>query len=602
MRARPLALFKIAPILILCSLANTTPSAAGVGPSAEKNDETQTLLGSYLAGRVARAQNDTPAAASYYGKALQQDPDNEVLIEYAFQMEASEGNWPRVEALARKLVEAQPSHRTARAFLGLVAFKAGRYQEAEEHFSEASSHPIGELTSTLARAWIYQAQNRTQDALNLLEGQKLPDWAQYFMRYHRALVADVAGRTAEARAAYDRIAKGDQRTLRVALAFARHAAHAGDTKLAQTILNSHLQRAKGEGHPDAHALLEQVEAGKHPELLVRTPAEGLSEVFFGLGEALSGEGSLAVGVVLLQFSLYLNPDATFPLVTLASAQETTKRYAAAIASYDRIPKGTPLEVNIEIRKALNLNQLERVDEAKTLLDELARQHPRDIRVFEALGSLMRGHKRYDEAADYYTQAIALIDHPEEKHWTFYYSRGTCYERLKKLPLAEADLQKALQLSPNQSLTLNYLGYTWIDHSRNLQQGLALIKKAVSLKPDDGYIVDSLGWAFYRLGNYKDAVKHLERAVELRPEDSTLNDHLGDAYWRVKREREARFQWEQALTLQPEPADAEKIKHKLEHGLPSAAQVRQPRRNKQVQRHDRGGKKRTEVNPKQPFFQ
>ena len=91
---------------------------------------------------------------------------------------------------------------------------------------------------------------------------------------------------------------------------------------------------------------------------------------------------------------------------------------------------------------------------------------------------MRGQKRYEEAVDYYTRAIALIDRPEEKYWTFYYSRGTCYERLKKLPLAEADLQKALQLSPNQALTLNYLGYTWIDHNRNLQQGLGLIKKAV----------------------------------------------------------------------------------------------------------------------------
>ena len=154
--------------------------------------------------------------------------------------------------------------------------------------------------------------------------------------------------------------------------------------------------------------------------------------------------------------------------------------------------------------------------------------------------------------DYYTRAIALIDRPEEKHWTYYYARGTCYERVKKLSLAEADLQKALQLSPNQALTLNYLGYTWIDHNRNLQQGLGLIKRAVSLKPDDGYIVDSLGWAYYRLGNFKEAVKHLERAVELRPEDATLNDHLGDAFWRVKREREARFQWEQALSLKPEP--------------------------------------------------
>ena len=123
------------------------------------------------------------------------------------------------------------------------------------------------------------------------------------------------------------------------------------------------------------------------------------------------------------------------------------------------------------------------------------------------------------------------------------------------------------------MVLNYLGYSWIDQNRNLKQGLSLIEKAVRQKPDDGYIVDSLGWAHYRMGNYKEAVKHLERAVELRPEDPVLNDHLGDAYWRVRREREARFQWDQALTLKPEPEDADKIKKKLQKGLPVPAQAR-----------------------------
>jgi tetratricopeptide (TPR) repeat protein len=600
MRFRSPALIRTASVLALALLSQTGSATAEVRKS-DKQVATHSLLGSYLAGRIARAHNDTPAAASYYGAALQQDPDNPVLIEYAFQMEASEGNWPSVELLARKLVEAQPSHRTARAFLGLVAFKAGRYQEAEKHFVEASSHPIGELTSTLARAWIYQAQNKTREALAALDAKKLPDWAQYFLRYHRALIADIAGRSAEARTAYERIGKSDQRTLRIALAFARHAAHAGDTKLAQGILNAYLERGKGEGHPSARALLAQVAAGERPELLVRTPADGMGEVFFGLGEALSGEGSMAVGVILLQFSLYLTPDATFPLVTLASAQETNKRYAAAIAAYDRIPAGTPLEISIQIRKALNLNQLERVDEAQALLEELARKYPKDLRPFEALGSIMRGHKRYEEAAKYYTDAIALIDRTEEKHWTYFYSRGTCYERLKKLSAAEADLQKALKLSPNQALTLNYLGYTWIDHNRNLRRGLAMIKKAVQLKPDDGYIVDSLGWAYYRLGNFKQAVHHLERAVELRPEDPTLNDHLGDAYWRVRREREARFQWEQALTLSPEPEEAEKIRRKLQQGLPPVAKVRQTKRNRQV-RQPTPSKKRTQVSPVFPFFQ
>jgi tetratricopeptide (TPR) repeat protein len=93
-------------------------------------------------------------------------------------------------------------------------------------------------------------------------------------------------------------------------------------------------------------------------------------------------------------------------------------------------------------------------------------------------------------------------------------------------------------------------------------------------------VDSLGWAHYRLGNFQDAVKYLEQAVVLRPEDATLNDHLGDAYWRVGREREARFQWDQALKLNPEPADAEKMKEKLERGLPSA-QSRPAKRSREA---------------------
>ena len=208
-----------------------------------------------------------------------------------------------------------------------------------------------------------------------------------------------------------------------------------------------------------------------------------------------------------------------------------------------------------------------------------------------------------EAVEYYTRAIALIDKPEAKHWSYYYARGTSYERLKKWPLAEADLQRALQLSADQAMVLNYLGYSWIDQNRNLKQGLALIEKAVKQKPDDGYIVDSLGWAYYRLGNFKEAAKHLERAVELRPEDPILNDHLGDAYWRVGREREARFQWDQALTLKPEPEDAEKIKKKLQKGLPAPTQARQSKRTKEVQKRPEKGKKSSEVTqPAFPSFQ
>ena len=177
-------------------------AAKGVDDKSKADIEARSLLGSYLAGRVARGQHDTEAAATYYRQALVRDPGNDVLIEQSFLMELIEGNWPRTEQLARDLAELQPPRRMAHAFMGLVDFKAKRYAEADEHFKSASANPIGELTSTLARAWLYQAQDKTQEALALLEAPKQPDWAQYYLRFHRALLADQAGRRAEARAAY----------------------------------------------------------------------------------------------------------------------------------------------------------------------------------------------------------------------------------------------------------------------------------------------------------------------------------------------------------------------------------------------------------------
>ena len=129
------------------------------------------------------------------------------------------------------------------------------------------------------------------------------------------------------------------------------------------------------------------------------------------------------------------------------------------------------------------------------------------------------------------------------------------------------MRKALEMQPEQPHVLNYLGYSWIDQGVNLDEGMKMIKRAVDQRPDDGYIVDSLGWAFYRIGNYDEAVKNLERAIDLKPEDPTINDHLGDAYWRVGRTLEAKFQWAHARDLKPEPDELPKITAKIDNGLP-----------------------------------
>jgi Flp pilus assembly protein TadD len=183
-----------------------------------------------------------------------------------------------------------------------------------------------------------------------------------------------------------------------------------------------------------------------------------------------------------------------------------------------------------------------------------------------MGNILRGNKEFAEGVGYYTQAIARLGKEVASHWSVYYARGVCYERTDNWDLAEKDLSKALELDPEQELIMNYLGYSWVDQNLNLKQAMRLIERAVEKKPRDGYFVDSLGWAYYRLNDFETAVKHLERAVELKPGDAVINDHLGDAYWKVGRRLEANYQWSHALGLEPEPEDEAKIREKMEKGL------------------------------------
>jgi Flp pilus assembly protein TadD len=184
----------------------------------------------------------------------------------------------------------------------------------------------------------------------------------------------------------------------------------------------------------------------------------------------------------------------------------------------------------------------------------------------SLGDILRGHERFEEAAKAYDKALARIKNPEPRHWTLFYARGIAFERSKQWPRAEADFLSALKFKPEQPYVLNYLGYSWIDKGLYLERAQGMIAKAAELRPNDGYIVDSLGWVHYRLGRYDDAARELERAVELRPEDPIINDHLGDAYWRVGRKREAAFQWNRSLTLNPEKDLISVINRKLKIGL------------------------------------
>jgi Flp pilus assembly protein TadD len=180
-----------------------------------------------------------------------------------------------------------------------------------------------------------------------------------------------------------------------------------------------------------------------------------------------------------------------------------------------------------------------------------------------LADLLRVNDKQDEAVALLT---SLIDERKTPDWRLHYARGAAYQKIARWPEAEADLQAALKLRPDDPELLNYLGYLWIDRGEHLPQAMEMVKKAVASNPRSGAMIDSLGWAYYRLGDFKMAVTYLEQAVELEAGDPEINNHLGDAYWRVGRQDEARFQWRRVLTLDPDAPIKADAEAKLARGL------------------------------------
>jgi tetratricopeptide (TPR) repeat protein len=253
--------------------------------------------------------------------------------------------------------------------------------------------------------------------------------------------------------------------------------------------------------------------------------------------------------------------------------DRVKQADDALAIYARMPETSPLKTTSEIQMALGLEQMKRGDEAVKLLEALSVSRPGDTDVMTSLGRLYQSRKDFVKAAEVFDKIIATIEpNPQRSHWNLYYARGIAYERTKQWPKAEADFRRALSLIPetndfrrDRSLVLNYLGYSWVDKGMNLDEAFKMLRQAVDLSPRDGHIIDSLGWAFFRLGRYEDAVRELERAIELMPGDAVINDHLGDAYYRVGRKLEATFQWNHARDMNPDAEELPKILAKIERG-------------------------------------
>ncbi len=520
--------------------------------------------GNYLAALVAGAERDTVAAATFFREALRFDPRNPKLIERAFVAAVSNGNMQDAFGLAQRLVAYEPENSLAHLTLGVQAIKNRQFAAARAHFAKGGAGPQRDITATLLTAWCYLGEGNPRKALEFVDRLRDENFG-VFRDYHAGLIANIAKNNGEAARRLKTAYEADKNTLRLVDTYARFLAHQGDTAQAIKIYEAFDQILPS--HPIVVAALNDLKRGKPLEMPVRNVEQGSAEVLYGLGAAGGRQGDELAAMIYLRLSLYLAPDNDLAIITLADLYERIKQNEQAIDVYALIPDKDPLRTTADIQTGLILETLGRSDKSAAFLKKIVSEHPDNGDALAALGNLQRAHKQYADAIGTYARAIDEANKTGKAAWSLYYFRGISYERDKKWPLAEADFKHALTLAPDQPLVLNYLGYSWVDQGINLDEAFAMLHKAVDLQPTDGYIVDSLGWANYKLGRYDEAVKELERAIDLKSSDPVINDHLGDAYWRVGRKLEAHFQWNHARDLGPEPDDKAKILDKIEHGLP-----------------------------------
>jgi tetratricopeptide (TPR) repeat protein len=522
--------------------------------------------GAYLAGRHAQEESAFGAAATWYEEALRADPRSPELISRTFLMEANDGHFDRAVPLAKKALKFDNSDAVADLVLLIDRAKAGDGAGASARAEALPDDGLHRYVSPLARAWTRMAMGNLPGAEAALHDLEKFDGFAPLEYFQLGLIYDFAGNSAKAEEFYKKtLTATGQLNWRLADAMANFYLRHGRRDQAAAIYSRFVKE-----NPDSE-LAEAVQSAKltgPPPPLVRSATDGLAEALFDLASVVNRPETVDLALLYTRCALQLEPNLAVAQLLLADVLTDERKPEQSLAVLAEIPPNSRYSWSARLRAAANLEALDRSNEAIAQLQAMMAKEPRWASAAIQLGDLLRGQKQYSEAAEVYSEAIRRLKAEGlPARWSLYYSRGIAYERSNQWNLAEADLEHALELQPDQPLVLNYLGYSWIDRGEKLHRGLKMIEKAVELRPDDGYIVDSLGWAHYRLGDYASAVEYLEKALELVPEDPTINDHLGDAYWKSGRITEARYQWRRALQFKPDKEDIKPIEAKLDRGLP-----------------------------------
>ena len=521
---------------------------------------TRDALGAYVNARAADASGDPATASRLLASLVRTMPAEDQLRRRAIGHAIEAGDMDLALQLAGR-VTPQQAGLDLRLLQVAEALREGEEERAIALLRTQGGMIDSSFIAPFVEAWA-RAAKRDPRALDVLAAV-VDNSALAGQRYeHRALILLRLKRPAEALTFAElALASAGGRADRLRLAFADGFRAAGDKASA-------LKMVEGGGMAlaDARAKLT---AGKSLGMAIDTPAKAYGELLLSLALALNKMPDKSLPVSFAQIARHLNPDNSAGTLLLALLLDAGGRDADALAMLRTIATDAPFATQAQDAEVRILNGMGSKDEALLRARAFAAATPnRDA--YSRLGASLVEQERFGEAADAYGQALRLAADGAgaDETWALHLFRGSALESADRWDEAKRELAVAMQLSPDNPLLLNFLGYGQLERGENLDGAEAMVRKASALRPDDSSITDSLGWAQYKRGKIDDAITTLQRAAAGDPEQAEIHEHLGDALYTAGRRIEARFAWRAALVTAEEKAK-KRLDAKLATGLTPA---------------------------------
>jgi tetratricopeptide (TPR) repeat protein len=519
----------------------------------------------FLAARYASMAGEPVAAAGFYRRSFDRAPDDPILLERAALATMIAGGVEDTIALA---LGADPSvsAQSATAQLALVVndVATGKTRRAVARLRSANVGAINADAAGFLAAWLIATDNADAGLSHLsqLPTRRLLAGEQLALQ---GLILMTAGKDDEALAAFEQSARLPVGAPGYILAMrAQLLASRGDLAGARKLVE--IEVAEGGATSETDHVLSLIASGKPVPRPQFNPRQGAAVAVYLASAGGVARSSAEIAVMRQAIALHFDPDFAPSRLMLADALDELGRSEDALLELRAIGSATPWGAAARLKQAWVLDRADRPAEALEAAEQaLAISRRRDVAI--GVADLYRINRNYKAASAIYSEVIAADAASGAPDWRVFFARASASEKQGDWKGAEADLIAALAFEPDRPELQNFLGYGWVSRGEKVVEGMELIRKAVAARPDQGHIVDSLGWAHYQLGEYDDAVQVLERAAELSPSDAEIVDHLGDAYWRLGRETEAGFEWRRALNFAQDPQAEAALNAKLERGLP-----------------------------------